>query len=83
MTSTKPKRSSTFAGIVNFKNSYYDKFKKNFLQEAQLRNLSNRTQESYWWHINDYQNFHKKDPFSTGIEQLRAYFSIHAYRWHP
>lgn len=48
--------------------------KKNFLQEAQLRNLSKRTIESYWWHINDYYNFHKKDPVSTGIEELRSYF---------
>jgi hypothetical protein len=53
---------------------YYDKFKKNFLQEAELRNLSSRTIESYWWHINDYYNFHKKDPVSTGIEELRTYF---------
>jgi integrase/recombinase XerD len=53
---------------------YYDKFKKNFLQEAELHNLSSRTIESYWWHINDYYNFHKKDPVSTGIEELRTYF---------
>ena len=53
---------------------YYDKFKKSFLQEAILRNLSDRTKESYWWHINDYYNFHKKDPEQTGVEQLREYF---------
>lgn len=53
---------------------YYDKFKKSFLQEAILRNLSDRTKESYWWHINDYYNFHKKDPALTGTDQLRAYF---------
>ncbi len=52
----------------------YDKFKKSFLQEAILRNLSIRTQESYWWHINDYYNFNKKDPKQTGIDELRAYF---------
>jgi len=52
----------------------YDKFKKKFTQEAVLRNLSNRTQQSYWWHINDFQNFHKKDPYDTGTEELRAYF---------
>lgn len=53
---------------------YYDKFKKSFLQEAILRNLSDRTKESYWWYINDYYNFHKKDPEQTGVEQLREYF---------
>jgi len=53
---------------------YYDKFKKSFLQEAILRNLSNRTKESYWWHINDYYKFHEKDPEQTGIKELRAYF---------
>lgn len=30
--------------------------------------------ESYWWHVNDYQNFHKKDPFATGVKELRTYF---------
>lgn len=52
----------------------YDKFKKSFLQEAILRNLSKRTQESYWWHINDYAAFLGKDPELTGIEELRNYF---------
>jgi len=48
--------------------------KKRFLQESILRNLSNRTQESYWWHIEDYQRYHGKDTESTGIEELRSYF---------
>lgn len=39
-----------------------------------MRNLSARTRKSYWWHINDYQHFHGKDPQDTGIEELRAYF---------
>jgi len=56
------------------KDTYYDKFKKSFDQEAILRNLSKRTREAYWWHIEDYQKFHGKDPESTGTEQLRAYF---------
>jgi len=54
--------------------AYYDKFKKSYNQEAILRNLSNRTREAYWWHIEDYQKFHGKDPESTGIEELRSYF---------
>jgi len=53
---------------------YHDKLKKKFDQEATLRNLSARTRKSYWWHINDYQNFHQKDPQDTTIEELRAYF---------
>jgi integrase/recombinase XerD len=51
-----------------------DKFKKRFLTEATLRNLSDRTRQSYWWHIEDYANFHKRDPEQTGIEELRSYF---------
>jgi len=58
----------------NQNNTYYDKFKKRFLQEVTLRNLSARTRESYWWHINDYYNFHGVDPEQTSVEQLRAYF---------
>lgn len=54
--------------------SYYDKFKKRFEQEAVLRNLSNRTRESYWWHIEDYQKFHGKDPEQTTVHDLRRYF---------
>lgn len=53
---------------------YHDKLKKKFDQEATLRNLSARTRKSYWWHINDYQNFHKQEPQDTTVEQLRAYF---------
>jgi integrase/recombinase XerD len=53
---------------------YYDKFKKSFEQEATLRNLSQRTRDSYWWHIEDYQKFCKKDPEQTGTDELRAYF---------
>ncbi len=52
----------------------YDKFKKRFEQEVTLRNLSNRTRESYWWHIKDYAAFCKKDPELTGNEHLRSYF---------
>ena len=54
--------------------SYYDKFKKRFEQETVLRNLSEKTRKSYWWHIADYSNFCKKDPEHTGVEELRAYF---------
>jgi len=39
-----------------------------------LRNLSKRTRESYWWHINDYRQFTGKDPQETGVKELRAYF---------
>ena len=62
------------SSLLTIKFIYYDKFKKKFLQEATLRNLSPRTRESYWWHINDYYNFHQKDPELTTIEELRAYF---------
>ena len=71
--STDPLRSFIFVRCL-IKNTYYDKLKKKFVQEAILRNLSNRTRESYWWHIKDYQKFHRKDSESTGIEELRAYF---------
>jgi integrase/recombinase XerD len=60
--------------FIHFKYYYYDKFKKRFEQEAILRNLSNRTRQSYWWHIADYQSFLKKDPEQSGIEELRCYF---------
>jgi len=63
-----------FIFAINFKFSYYDKLKKRFLQEVTLRNLSSRTRESYWWHIQDYWNFHQKDPEQTSIEDLRSYF---------
>jgi site-specific recombinase XerD len=59
---------------VSFKINYYDKFKKSFEQEATLRNLSDRTRTSYWWHINDYGRFIGKDPEQSGIEELRSYF---------
>jgi len=39
-----------------------------------LRNLSPRTQKSYWWHIQDYSTFIGKDPETTGIKELRSYF---------
>ena len=71
--STDPLRSFIFVRCL-IKNTYYDKLKKKFVQEAILRNLSNRTREAYWWHIEDYQKFHRKDPESAGIEELRAYF---------
>lgn len=48
--------------------------KKRFEQEAVLRNLSERTRKSYWWHIVDYSNFCKKGPEHTGVGELRAYF---------
>jgi integrase/recombinase XerD len=70
---TNPQRSCIFVKCL-IKDTYYDKFKKSFSQEAILRNLSNRTRESYWWHIEDYQKFHGKDPESTGTEELRSYF---------
>jgi len=60
--------------VLIIKILYYDKFKKRFEQEAILRNLSNRTRESYWWHILDYQKFHGKDPEQTTINDLRSYF---------
>jgi len=53
---------------------YYDKFKKRFEQEAVLRNLSDRTRKSYWWHIADYGSFCNKDPEHTSTDELRAYF---------
>jgi site-specific recombinase XerD len=59
---------------VSFKINYYDKFKKNFEQEATLRNLSDRTRKSYWWHISDYCRFIGKDPEQSGIDELRSYF---------
>jgi integrase/recombinase XerD len=48
--------------------------KKSFLQEATLRNLSLRTRQNYWWHIDDYTKFIKRDPDQSGIEELRSYF---------
>ena len=60
---------SSYINIYN-----YDKFKKRFEQEATLRNLSARTRQSYWWHIEDYAKFCKKDPEHTGVEELRSYF---------
>ena len=36
--------------------------------------MSERTIESYWWHINDFSDFIKKDPSQTGIKELREYF---------
>lgn len=36
--------------------------------------MSERTIESYWWHVNDYCSFVKKDPAQSGINELRAYF---------
>lgn len=60
--------------FINFKYLHYDKFKKRFDQETTLRNLSSRTREGYWWHINDYANFCQKDPEQTGVKELRAYF---------
>lgn len=59
----------------------YDKFKKRFDQEVILRNLSVRTRKSYWWHINDFQQFlsqrnshPQKDPEEASVEDLRCYF---------
>lgn len=46
------------------------KLKKRFEQEAILRNLSTRTKQSYWWHIEDYYKFHKKNPEQTGVHEL-------------
>jgi len=66
-------KSCIFTKLI-IKKNHYGKFKKKFEQEAILRNLSKRTQESYWWHINDYRNFCKKEPDQTGVEELRAYF---------
>lgn len=48
--------------------------KKKFDQEATLRNLSERTRKSYWWHINDYCRFIEKDGEKSGIDDLRGYF---------
>jgi site-specific recombinase XerD len=67
-----PKRSIFEALLIQ--NSYYDKFKKRFEQEVTLRNLSVRTRQSYWWHINDYCRFIKKEPEQSGVSELRAYF---------
>jgi len=47
---------------------------KIFQQEVTLRNLSPRTQKSYWWHIKDYKKFVDQDPQTTGIKELRFYF---------
>ena len=47
---------------------------KIFQQEVTLRNLSPRTQKSYWWHIQDYKKFVDQDPQTTGIKELRFYF---------
>lgn len=39
-----------------------------------MRNLSNRTREAYWWHIDDYQKFLLGIPAEdSGITELRAY----------
>lgn len=48
--------------------------KKRFEQEADLRNLSERTRKSYWWHIADYDKFCKSKSESSGVDELRAYF---------
>jgi integrase/recombinase XerD len=53
---------------------YYDKFKKRFEQEADLRSLSERTRKSYWWHIADYSKFCEGNCESSGVNELRAYF---------
>ncbi|MBT6686856.1 MAG: hypothetical protein HN704_09605 [Bacteroidetes bacterium] len=45
------------------------------------KKLSERTQESYWWHISDYQKFCRKEPESTGVEELRAYFQSMLTDW--
>ena len=61
--------------LCGFNKTYhYDKLKKSFVTEVTLRNLSERTRQSYWWHIEDYSKFHEKDPEQTGVEELRAYF---------
>lgn len=39
-----------------------------------MRNLSPRTQKSYWWHIQDYSTYIGQDPETTGIKELRSYF---------
>jgi site-specific recombinase XerD len=77
---TSPK-TSIFEVFINNNIYYYDKFKKRFEQEVTLCNLSARTQKSYWWHINDFQQFlsqgdgyPKKDPEQSGTEELRSYF---------
>ena len=49
---------------------------KNYQQEVTLRNLSPKTQKSYWCHIQDYQKFVCKDPQTTGIKELRSYFQF-------
>jgi len=70
---TSPK-TSIFEALIKNNIYYYDKFKKRFEQEVTLRNLSARTRKSYWWHINDYEHYLKKDPEQSGIEELRSYF---------
>ena len=67
-----PADSLHICGIIKI--HHYDKFKKSFEQEATLRNLSSRTRESYWWHIEDYAKFLKYDPGQSGIKELRSYF---------
>ena len=69
----RPPKTSIFEAF-NHLIHYYDKFKKSFEQEAVLRNLSERTRKSYWWHIVDYSKFCKKDPLQTDVKELRAYF---------
>ena len=69
----RPPKTSIFEAF-NHLIHYYDKFKKSFEQEAVLRNLSERTRKSYWWHIVDYSKFCKKDPLLTDVKELRAYF---------
>jgi hypothetical protein len=65
---------SIFEVLFYFKILNYDKFKKKLEQEATLRNLSYRTRQSYWWHINNYARFIDNDPEQSGIEELRRYF---------
>jgi integrase/recombinase XerD len=65
---------SIFEVLFYLKIKNYDKFKKKFEQEATLRNLSYRTRQSYWWHINNFARFIDNDPEQSGIEELRRYF---------
>jgi hypothetical protein len=52
----------------------YNKTRARPFEWTYTRNLSTRTRKSYWWHIANYQNFHKKDPEQTGIEEHQSYF---------
>jgi len=38
-----------------------------------LRNLSPRTRESYWWHIQDFASFHNINPEQANVDHLRSY----------